>query len=151
MMWRCDSVAFPDQKIHNCGIFERKQVWIAVNWHSFDFWPSFRAAAVIYMSKQTQIMSFCVLTSKLTGVQFHHILRGWSVMHKHLPRDFSMSIELPLFQHSLTRGSKDWKKEHIRYETFCKTHFLRQKIPPPRIKLFGKLRFAWLFRKSSNQ
>ena len=54
-------------------------------------------------------------------------------MHKHLPRDFVISIEAPLIQHSLyTRDLKDLKKEHIRYETFCKTHFLGQKIPPPR-------------------
>ena len=29
---------------------------------------------MIYASKQTQVMSFSVLTSKVTGVQFHHIL-----------------------------------------------------------------------------
>ena len=63
-------------------------------------------------------------------------------MHKHLHRGFFMSIELPLFQHSLTGGSKDLKKENIRYETFSKTHFLGQKIPSLRKKLFGKLRFA---------
>lgn len=58
--------------------------------------------------------------------------------HKDLPRDFFISTEVPIFQHSLNRHSKDLKKGHIRYEVFCKTHFLRQKIPPPRIKLFRK-------------
>ena len=61
-------------------------------------------------------------------------------MHKHLPRDFFISIEVPLIQHSLyTRDLKDLKKEHIRYETFFKTHFLGQEILPPR-GVFQKLR-----------
>ena len=72
-------------------------------------------------------------------------------MHKHLPRDFFISIQVPLFQHLLTGDLKDFKKEHIHYETFCKTHFLGQKLPPLRIKLFGKLRFASLLQQSSKQ
>ena len=41
-----------------------KQVWIA-------FYTSFEDVSLIYISKHVQICSYCDLTSKVTGVQFH--------------------------------------------------------------------------------
>ena len=41
-----------------------KQVWIA-------FYTSFEDVSLIYISKHVQICSYCDLTSKVTGIQFH--------------------------------------------------------------------------------
>ena len=87
---------------------------------------------------------------------FWHV--DYCVAHKHLPRYFFISIEVPLFQHSLTRDSKDWRTSTFVTRRFVRLTFFRgggggtpYNVLHGRKTLLEKLRFASLLRKSSKQ
>ena len=73
-------------------------------------------------------MSFSVLTSKTTGVQFYHILKRLRRQAQTFSHRFQLHQSNNLyFNVRLPRDSKDLNKEHMSYVTFCKIHFFRKK------------------------